>query len=236
MISELLLSKVGLFDVEPSRASAVKRLINGNDDAVWFIDEVGLTWASRNPKMACSMSASFKQVMGPAATNAIATENGFNINKTPEHSISFAMLKLTQHALERWEQRCAGDLPSLLEFQRVTNNHSASKVLKHERPVGEFFIPVRAGALVGIHKSRPMLYETISEVKQHSFVGNYQWNAEKKRWVGEFPRTEVLSIMTTFLGWDELKRGGAYNGIDWWKTQMEIEGANTELTNMIYGE
>jgi hypothetical protein len=236
MISELLLSKVGIFDVEPNRASAVKRLINGRDDAVWYLDDAGLTWASRNPQMACSMTSGFKRVMGANVERAIAVENGFDISKTPQHSISFALMRITQHALERWEERCAGDLPSLREFQQVTNNHSANKVLKHERPEGEFFIPVRAGALVGIHKSNPLFYETISEVKQRSFVGNYQWDKNKKRWVGEFPRTEVLSIMTTFLGWDELKRGGAYNSIDWWKVQLDIQNADTELTNMIYGE
>ena len=236
MITDLLLSKVGIFDVEPNRASAVKRIINGNDNAVWFVDELGLTWAQRNPQMACSLASAFSKTFGRDASPLLATENGFNANQIPQHSIAFASLKITKHALERWNERCAGDLPTLAEFQKVTSGHAANKMLNNERPTGEFFIPVRAGALVGIHKSNPLMYDTISEVKKRSFSASYQWDKNKKRWVGEYPRTEVLSIMTTFLGWDELKRGGIYNGVDWIETQKQIQNADAKLTNMIYGE
>jgi hypothetical protein len=42
--------------------------------------------------------------------------------------------------------------------------------------------------------------------------------------------------VTTFLGWDELQRGGAYNTVDWYKTEIEVADSNNELTKMIYGE
>jgi hypothetical protein len=236
MKMDLQLAKLGIFDFEPSRASAVKRLIAGSEDAVWYLSDTGLTWASRNPDMACSFTAAMVDVMGPRALGSIAIENGFDIKKPPKHSFTFAMLTLSHHALERWEERCAGDLPTIREFQKVTNNHSADNVLKNKRPIGEFFIPVRAGALVGIHQSSDSRYDTISEVKRTTFNGNYQWCEAKRRWVGEFPRLKVSSIVTTFLGWDELQRGGAYNTVDWYKTEMEVANSNNELTKMIYGE
>jgi hypothetical protein len=233
---ELQLAKIGIFDFELNRASAVKRIISGNEDAVWFLDDTGLTWAFRNPDMACSFTKALSLSIGPNVEQAIAIENGFNIKKTPKHSIGFSMLRLTHHALERWEERCAGNLPSIREFQKVTNNHSADKVLKQQRPIGEFFIPVSAGALVGIHQSSDSRHDSISEVKRTTFNGNYQWCEAKRRWVGEFPRLKMGSIVTTFLGWDELQRGGAYNSVDWYKVQMETANSNNELTKMIYGE
>jgi hypothetical protein len=241
MKMDLQLAKLGIFDFEPNRASAVKRLIAGSEDAVWYLSDTGLTWASRNPKPECSLSkAMFDSgwclLKYDGLADSMAIENGFDIKKTPQHSFSFAMLTLTHHALERWEERCAGLLPSIREFQQVTNNHSADKVLKNERADGEFFIPVAAGALVGIHQSTPSRYDTISEVKRTTFSGMYQWCEAKRRWVGEFPRLKVNSIVTTFLGWDELQRGGAYNSVDWYKVQMELANSNNELTKMIYGE
>jgi hypothetical protein len=236
MKMELQLAKLGIFDFEPDRASAVKRLIAGSEDAVWYLADAGLTYVSRNPQMACSFSAAMVDVMGPRALDSIAIENGFDIKKTPKHSFTFSMLTLTHHALERWEERCAGNLPSIREFQKVTNNHSADKVLKQQRPIGEFFIPVSAGALVGIHQSSDSRHDSISEVKRTTFNGNYQWCEAKRRWVGEFPRLKMGSIVTTFLGWDELQRGGAYNSVDWYKVQMETANSNNELTKMIYGE
>lgn len=236
MKMDLQLAKLGIFDFEPDRASAVKRLISSEETWVWYLSDTGLTWASRNPDMAMSLTAAMLNGWGPRTLDAIAIENGFDIKKTPKHSFSFAMLTLSHHALERWEERCAGELPSIREFQKVTNNHSADNVLKNKRPIGEFFIPVRAGALVGIHQSSDSRYDTISEVKKTTFNGNYQWCESKRRWVGEFPRLKVNSIVTTFLGWDELQRGGAYNTVDWYKTEMEVADSNNELTKMIYGE
>ena len=236
MKMDLQLAKLGIFDFEPDRASAVKRLIASDENWVWYLSDTGLTWASRNPPMACSFASAWMDAMGPRALDAIAIENGFDIKKPPKHSFTFSMLTLSHHALERWEQRCAGDLPTIREFHDVTNNHAADNVLKNKRPNGEFYYPVRAGALVGIHQSSSSRYDTISEVKRTTFNGNYQWCEAKRRWVGEFPRLKVSSIVTTFLGWDELQRGGAYNSVDWYKVQMDVANSNNELTKMIYGE
>ena len=235
MKMDLQLAKLGIFDFEPNRASAVKRLIAGSEDAVWYLADAGLAYALRNPKMGCSFTAAAMDIMGPQALNAVAIENGFDIKKTPKHSFSFSSLILTHHALERWEERCAGNLPTIREFQKVTNNHSADNVLKQKLDNGEFFMPVSAGALVGIHQISDSRYDSISEVKKTTFTGNYQWCETKRRWVGEFPRLKSGSIVTTFLGWDELQRGGAYNSVDWYKVQMETANSNNELTKMIYG-
>jgi len=232
---ELQLAKIGIFDFELNRAGAVKRIISGNEDAVWFLDDTGLTWAFRNPDMACSFTKAISLSIGPNVDDAMAIENGFDIKKTPKHSIGFSMLRLTHHALERWEERCAGDLPSIREFQQVTDHHSAELVLSNKPTGSEFFIPVRAGALVGILQSKALTYDTISEVKNSSFMANYQWSESKRRWVGEFPRIKTSSIVTTFLGWDELQRGGAYNTVDWYKIQMQLAESNQTLTKMIYG-
>ena len=236
MKMDLQLAKLGIFDFEPNRASAVKRLIAGSEDAVWFLDDIGLTWASRNPQMNCSFTEAAMDILGPRILDSVAIENGFDIKKTPKHSFNFSSLILTHHALERWEERCAGNLPTIREFQKVTNNHSADNVLKQKLDNDEFFMPVSAGALVGIHQSSNSRYDSISEVKKTTFLGNYQWCETKRRWVGEFPRLKSSSIVTTFLGWDELQRGGAYNSVDWYKVQMETANSNYELTKMIYGE
>ena len=232
MISDLLLSKLGIYDVEPNRQSAIKRLLTSDDQAVWLLDDLGLTWASKNPPMAHS----FSSLMPPMIRErGMVIENGFDIAQVPQHSISFAMLHLTKHALVRWEERCGGNLPSLREFQNAANKHAARKVIELQRPQGEFFIPVKAGALVGLHQSRPLWDQSIKEVKERTFMANYQWSKTKNRWVGEFMRQEGLSMVTTFLGWDELQQGGAYNSIDWYKVKLNIETADTELTEMIYG-
>lgn len=231
---ELQLAKIGIFDFELNRAGAVKRIISGNEDAVWFLDDIGLTYAFRNPDMACSFTKALSLSI-PNVDNAMAIENGFDIKKTPKHSIGFSMLRLTHHALERWEERCIGDLPTIREFQKVGDHHGAELTLSNTPSGSEFFIPVRAGALVGILQSKSLKYDTISEVKTSSFIANYQWSESKRRWVGEFPRIKTSSIVTTFLGWDELQRGGAYNTVDWYKVQMQLAESNETLTKMIYG-
>lgn len=242
MKMDLQLAKLGIFDFELNRASAVKRLIAGSEDAVWYLADAGLTWAYRNPQSSCSLTKAMVDngwnfiLYNGAVLDSMAIENGFDVKKAPKHSFTFAPITLSHHALERWEERCAGVLPSMREFHKVSNNHSANKVIKNERANGEFFIPVSAGALVGIHQSSSARYDAISEVKKNTFTGNYQWCEAKRRWVGEFPRLNANSIVTTFLGWDELQRGGAYNSVDWYKVQMETGNSYNELTRMIYGE
>lgn len=232
MTIELLLSKIGIYDVEPNRRSAVRRMINSASDAVWYLDDQGhLTWVSRNPAMARSLASALPRYINSA--QALAVESGFQITQVPKHSLTFSSLRITRHSLQRWEERCNGLLPTLDEIRHSFNRHVSSKIVNNESPTGEFFIPLEAGALVGLHTSTLLTHNTVSEVKQRSFQGNYQWNPKKRTWVGEFPRLEIASRATTFLGWEELRRGGAFSGSDWQKKHDQDLINSENLQRMI---
>jgi hypothetical protein len=227
MISELLLSKVGIFDVEPNRVSATKRLLaNFNvGNTCYYLEEDGLRVAECFSHYKHTINK-----LGRYGRLEIPSEHGFDKHFQNGPTLTFSNMLITKHALERWEQRARCPFPPATKMAEVSST-MATKALSEGmitdgKTSMEVFYPFGDGAFIIeiVTTTEDHMFEfmnSVSFAKQNSCVANYNWNKTKRRWVGEFMPRGGNAIVKTYLGWDELKRGGTFNSVDWYKQNFE---------------
>ena len=211
---DLTLSRVGIFDVEPNRAQAVRRLLGSDTTECWYKNNQGLRFVVKQPgaEPVCKWS--------PELTHRLKYENGFDPAKKSLVIVN-ANLILTKHALQRWHQRAQQPFPSLKEIKKISDTMSEKALvdgteIPHESDA-DIFYPMQSGALIAQQQFNILNWDSLKTLKEHSTMGVYQHNPIKRRIVGAFLPIEVNTVVKTYLGWDELKQGGTYNAFDWYK-------------------
>lgn len=225
---ETALAKVNIFDYEPNRQSAARRLLKDfkEHEAVWFLEDEGI-------RFAYSFSH-YKQTLTKVANPnwpIMPKENGFDIHAKNGPAIQFSSLLITRHALHRWEQRARQAFPSVNKFVDV-NEIMATKSLNEgmmfdpNKQQLEIFYPFGDGAfiieiMIMSIDDVTKFVDSISYAKQNCSLANYSYNKDKRRWVGEFIPRGGNVVVKTYLGWDELRQGGTFNSIDWYRSKFE---------------
>jgi hypothetical protein len=214
---DLLLSRVGLFDIESDRNQAVKRLMNTRSEHCWYQNDQGLRFLSKTPPSR-PLKYWDRQV-----TDILMYENGFDPAQ-PSMVIANNPMVITRHALQRWHQRANIPFPSVELFSRISDNISTEHIingLNLPHPDDEdLFYPIEGGALIAMRRVNAIHPGSLITAKKYSTMGAYQYNKNKHRIVGAYLPIETLIIVKTYLGWDELEQGGTYDSFDWYKKQF----------------
>jgi len=215
------LSKASIYEYFNSRPEAVKHLIDTKADigqGCFYLTDRGLIPVIRYHNASRSMFAVSSGEMS-------IPENGYE-NK-PGMTFTTPSVRLTYHFVKRWNERC--QRPLTIEQVDCWAEESASLYLDDKSNNDkELFFPIKQGAII-FSAVEISLRPTLQDAKQDSNISNHQHITKKyqgrtqRRWVGEYMRVATIRYAKTFLGWDELKRGGTFDHMSWYKTQFENE-------------
>ena len=214
---DLLLSRVGLFDVEPNRNQAVRRLLKTKETECWYQNDQGLRFLSKQPP-ALPIKA-----WHPDLTSRLVDENGFDRSQRA-CVMGNSGLIITRHALQRWHQRAQTSFLNLTQIKKISEDMASYEILDglnlpHESNP-DLFYPTEHGAFIVVKRIDVLNWNSLSTLKQYSTMGIYQHNKNKNRIVGSYLPIDTQHVVKTFLGWDELEQGGIYNSFDWYKEQF----------------
>jgi hypothetical protein len=231
------LAKVNVFDIEPNRQSATKRLLKKFrvGDYVWFVEDEGIRFAHSFSHYSQSLTKASSQVMGYAP---FQREHGFDIHSANGPTILYSSLLISKHAVERWNERARMSFPQHEKFHDM-NELLATRGLNEEMSVSknspslDYFFPFGDGAFIGeiIMSARDVYFASTSSAKKSAGLTNYHFDKASRKWCGEFVPQAANKVIKTYIGWDELKRGGTFNSIDWYRSQFEWQQLPQEWAN-----
>ena len=225
------LSKASIYEYFNSRPDSVKHLIETKADigqGCFYLTDKGLIPVVRYHNASRSMFAALGGEMS-------IPENGYE--DKPGLTFMTTSMRLTYHFVKRWNERC--QRPLTIEQIDQWAEDSASLYLDDRRNNDkELFFPIAEGAII-FSSVEILLRPTLLYAKQDCNISNHQQITKKyngrtqRRWVGEYTPVATIRYAKTFLGWDELKRGGTFDHMSWYKTQFENEDVRQRVHNKI---
>jgi hypothetical protein len=172
---------------------------------------------------------------GLVPAEALFTENGYT-NGTAR-TIFTTTLKLTYHFMRRWNERCAQRLTA--DMLRSWSEESSSLYLDDDdNDHKEIFYPIEQGAIIftpNIHRRLLTLAEckALTNQSTHQRVSKHNRKRTQTRWVGQYFGMNLTRYAKTFIGWDELRKGGTYDNISWYKGKFANAEARQRVSEMI---
>lgn len=224
-------SKAQIYKTFRNRKEAAEELLRTNaqkDTALLFVDNDGLGCVYRFADCVRSFD-------GLVPAERLFTENGYT-NGTAR-TIFTTTLKLTYHFMRRWNERCAQRLTA--NMLRTWSDESSSLYLDDEdNDDKEIFYPIEQGAIIftpNIHRELLTFAEckALTNQSTHQRVVKHTNKRTQTRWVGQYFGMNLTRYAKTFIGWDQLRKGGTYDNISWYRGKFANEEARQRVSEMI---
>jgi hypothetical protein len=227
-----LASRVGIFGVLPDRKTATNTMLKKwrrgkglfkDLPTAYYVDDNGLRIVSPVGKT--------RNTLTRVTEGMVPHDLGFNPRAKKGIGICYGNMLITKHALHRWHQRGSCNFPKPEEMDRVAESITRKEMLqqltthKGDKPFTAFY-PFGEGAFI-IDVKPHSLYtlahfcQYIDVARKTCVTANWQWDKRTKTHYAEYLPRGLDSIVKTYLGWEELRKGGTYNSIDWYKEGFE---------------
>jgi len=224
-------SKAQIYKTFRSRKEAADELLRTNaakDTALLFLTDDGLGCVYRFADCVRSFD-------GLVPAEALFTENGYTNGAA--RTIFTTTLKLTYHFMRRWNERCGQRLTA--QMLRTWSDESSSLYLDDEQNEDkEIFYPIEQGAIIfsaAKHHRLGSLTEckALTNQSTHQRVVKHTNKRTQTRWVGQYFGMNLTRYAKTFIGWDQLRRGGTYDNISWYRGKFANEEARQRVSDFI---
>ena len=238
-------ARVGVFGIYQSRKAATEKLLTlynrgkGNKEKipyVWYEQDEVIRVAHYYTEYKKTMTKLLK-----ARGQFMPGDSDFHYRSKCGPALSYSCCGITKHAFHRWHERATSNFfgPRVLhDISEDIASRSMWQDLNGHKSQAEYFYPYGEGAFI-IKLTRnefnnvERMFRDSRWTHDNCNLANYAWNKRTQSYGAEYIPRGGDSVIVTYLGWEELKRGGTFNSIDWYKETFKWKELTSEFKNFL---
>lgn len=172
----------------------------------------------------------------------VPADDGFHYKSKSGPCFIYSTVGVSKHALQRWHDRAKRNFMPVEQISKMSEDISAKKLLDDFKngiiDKDEYFYPYGEGAFIiklqvpdADYVHRAMIDPDWAH--DNCVAANYAWDKRNKWYKGEFLPGGGSATIVTYLGWDELQRGGTFNSMDWYRENFMWKEVSGEFKHMV---